>query len=163
VISHPIPVVHQRDDHDCGPACLDAVLTYAGFRPLPDQLIRLASRRHGCDAADLAGVLEAAGVPCSWTVDSDLDELAGCLLSGPVIAAMQAYGTGHWVVVVGMSRTRVTVMDPASVQRCYRWLPVTEFYRRWWDTDRRGRRVDRVAVSMRIRPRLARPVKGVPD
>jgi predicted double-glycine peptidase len=87
-----------------------------------------------------------------------------------VIVALQAWPTravpswrqdwedGHYVVVVGVDRDRIYVMDP-SVHTGYGYLTRAKFLERWHDYDVEGGRklvYDRLAIALRGRPRLSR-------
>lgn len=164
MIRHPVPIVAQQDDHDCGPACIEAVALYAGL--LVDGASLVSACRttyaHGTDPEDLVAVLEGGGLVPRIEEPMTPEELRDALERGPVICAIQAYGTGHWVVAVNATTTRVTVMDPASSQRCYRWMYWPEWVARWHDTDRRGRPRVQCGIGVRARAKACRPMRGIP-
>jgi ABC-type bacteriocin/lantibiotic exporter with double-glycine peptidase domain len=88
--------------------------------------------------------LEASYRP-GWTID----ELRAALKKRQtVILDLQAWqdekrdwakdwDDGHYVVLVGMDRTRAYVMDPSS-PAAYAWLPLDELEQRWHDIEGRG-------------------------
>lgn len=164
MIRHPVPIVQQQADHDCGPACVESLLSWAGYTTDTRALLKAtrATVRHGTDPEDLASILEAAKLRPVIDEHMSREELVERLDAGPVIAAIQAYRDGHWVVVVGVSARRVIVMDPATRHRAYRSLPWAEWLGRWWDTDRAGRERVRLGISVRARCRRHAVVKGVP-
>ena len=162
---HCVPIVHQRDDHDCGPACVEAVASYYGRVVDFDSLV-VACRttfKHGTDPEDLVSVLLAGGLRSQIDEPMTIDELSEAAANGPVICPIVAYGSGHWCVVVKVAKTRITVMDPASSSRAYRTLPVSDWLRRWHDTDRRGRSRVRLGISVRARCRRHAVEKGIPE
>jgi ABC-type bacteriocin/lantibiotic exporter with double-glycine peptidase domain len=105
----------------------------------------------------------------------DLDR--GVSRGDVVIVALQAWATkavtdwrtnwedGHYVVVVGLSRDRVYVMDP-SVRTGYAYLTRDQFVARWHDYDLvRGRRTifERLGIVIRGGTRLAQyPAEPTP-
>jgi len=165
VISHPAPIVLQGKTFDCGPACVESLLSWAGYTTDTAALLRAtrATVKHGTDPEDLAAILEAAKLRPVIDEEMTREELTERLDVGPVIAAIQAYGTGHWLTVVGVSARRVIVMDPATRQRAYRSLLWSEWLRRWHDTDRRGRERVRLGISVRARCRRHAIEKGIPE
>ena len=165
MIRHPVPIVPQQADHDCGPACVESLLSYSGYTTDTRALLRAtrASLRHGTDPEDLAAVLHAAGLRPVIDEDMSREELVERLDTGPVIAAIQAYRSGHWVIVVGVSARRVIVMDPATRCRAYHSLTWAEWLSRWHDDDRAGRIRTRLGISVRARCRRHAVVAGVPE
>jgi ABC-type bacteriocin/lantibiotic exporter with double-glycine peptidase domain len=165
MIHHPLPIILQTRDYDCGPACVESVVSYCGWTVNADTLLRAtrAHPRHGTDAADLVPILDAAGT--RPTVDDELcrDELCEHVeRHGPAICPIRAYQDGHWVAVVGFTDCRVIVMDPASDVRAFRSLTWAQWMKRWWDLDRDNHPIRRQAVLCRVRRRPGRVVVGVP-
>ena len=177
----PVPLISQGRPWSCGAASLMSVLVYYGvfddaesqldaeLRPDPERgtavtSIVAAARRFGLDAEARTGL--------------NIDDLAHELTSGAVvIAAIQAWPAapvrdwrtawedGHYVVVVGVSRERVYVMDP-SVRTGYGYLPRDEFVARWHDYDVEGQRQvvwERMGIVIRGGHPLERyPAEPVP-
>jgi ABC-type bacteriocin/lantibiotic exporter with double-glycine peptidase domain len=56
-------------------------------------------------------------------------------LGRPVVCLVRIDGGGHWVVVRGVTRSRVHFHDPADGRQS---LPFAEWESRWIDTDRAG-------------------------
>jgi predicted double-glycine peptidase len=165
VIRHPAPIVLQSHDHDCGPACVESILSWAGYTTDTAALLKAtrATIRHGTDPEDLAAILEAARLRPVIDEHMSKEELVERLDVGPVIAAIAAYRSGHWVTVVGVTARRVIVMDPATNRRAYRSLLWSDWLRRWHDTDRRGRPRVRLGISVRARCRRHAIEKGIPE
>ncbi len=118
------------------------------------------------------------GLQADARVGLSFDDLDRGLSRGDVvIVALQAWATkpvtdwrtnwedGHYVVVVGLSRDRVYLMDP-SVRTGYGYLTRDQFLQRWHDYDLdRGRRItfERLGIVLRGEPRLARyPAEPIP-
>lgn len=111
------------------------------------------------------------GLQADARVGLTIEDLERGLSRGDVvIVALQAWATkavtdwrtnwedGHYVVVVGLSRDRVYVMDP-SVRTGYAFLTRDQFVQRWHDYDLdRGRRIifERLGIVIRGDTRLAR-------
>ena len=165
MIRHPVPIVPQSADHDCGPACVESLLSYSGYTTDTRALLRAtrASLAHGTDPEDLAAVLHAARLRPVIDEEMSREELVERLDTGPVIAMMRAYRTGHFVIVLGVSARRVVMMDPATSSRAYHSLTWREWLRRWWDYDRAGRIRSRLGISVRARCRRHAVVAGVPE
>jgi len=111
------------------------------------------------------------GLQADARVGLTFEDLERALSHGDaVIVAVQAWATktvtdwrtdwedGHYVVVVGLSRDRVYVMDP-SVRTGYAYLTRDELLARWHDYDLdHGQRktFERLGMVLRGAPRLVR-------
>lgn len=128
-----LPEVRQRNPNDCGPAVARSVLRYferpvcrvdSTLRPHPEDgtLVRRMADLfiHNRLAVTMRERLsvEQLGVMCQ--------EL------GPVLCLVTWDRYGHWVLVRGVKRGRVYLMDPESG---YCDVPAAEFVAAWHDTD----------------------------
>lgn len=139
----PLNGVAQSTDHDCGRAAFHCVAEYWGVGsrrpPYPHPLTgthpdHLEPAFRGAGFKVLAGDMDVA----------TLRALTG--LGWPVVCLVRAYGTGHWVVVRGVSRGRVCYMDPADGKN--RSLPVGEWESNWHDSDKRARTFERYGLAV---------------
>jgi len=126
-----LPAVLQRDDHSCGAAVFACVTRYweGRGRKLKSHPV------HGTPPDQLEPAFRAAGYS---VLSGELDTAAMRSLTAlgwPVCCLVQSDGTGHWVVVRGVQRGRVYLMDPADGVRS---VPVPEWESVWVDSDRRG-------------------------
>jgi predicted double-glycine peptidase len=126
-----LPITHQRADHDCGAAVYACVTAYWEGRGR-----RIKSHPiHGTPPDHLEPAFRAAGY---MVLSGELDTGALRVLTGygwPVCCLVQFDGVGHWVVVRGVQRGRVYLMDPAIGLRS---VPLADWERDWHDADRRG-------------------------
>lgn len=126
-----LPVVKQRDAHSCGAAVFKCVTAYWEGKGR-----RIVSHPHygtHPDALELA--FHAAGYHV-LAGGMDLDQLKYTTARGwPVVCLVKANGEGHWVVVRGVVRSRVHVMDPDTGLRS---MSAADWQANWSDYDRRG-------------------------
>ena len=123
-----VPRVRQRDERDCGPACLAAVAAYHGLR-LPVARLRLEAGTdvRGTTVLGLVETAERLGFTAKG-VKGGPDALARVPL--PAIAhVVLPSGLQHFVVLCRVGRGRVRVMDPGVGRRTR--LALDEFVRRW--------------------------------
>lgn len=126
-----IPDVRQRDNYDCGPACVKSVEQFYGRnRPLVEYVAGLvASPTEGTDPR---------------TVERYLRGLGYCILSGEMTVDLLRHftdkdwpvivlTTGHYVVARGVARGRVYVQDPDLGPRS---IKSEDFAKAWEDHDR---------------------------
>ena len=119
--------VKQQDSRDCGAACLASIGKYFGVR-LPVARIRQMA---GTDqkGTNLIGLIEAAdqmGLNGKG-VRTSMEKLPEIPL--PAIAHMIKESNHHYIVLVGISRKKFRVMDPASGQ-IENW-DRQDFYDQW--------------------------------
>jgi predicted double-glycine peptidase len=151
----PVPLISQARPWSCGAAALMAALVY--FRVFDESESVLDANLHvdpdtGTSVARIVDEARRFGLRAAARTGLTLDDLGRELSRGAVvIAAIQAWPTdkiadwrtdwedGHYVVVVGISRDRVYLMDP-SVRTGYAYLDRKEFLTRWHDYDVDGDR-----------------------
>jgi predicted double-glycine peptidase len=176
-----VPLISQSTSWTCGPAALMSALVYFGVFDDPESLLDEelgATPEEGTRVVRIAAEARRFGLRADVRTGLAVDDLSREVASGAVvIAALQAWPEervadwstrwedGHYVVVVGVSRDRVYVMDP-SVRTGYAYLTRKEFAARWHDYDvDGGRRVvwDRLGIVLRGRGGLGRyPAEPVP-
>jgi predicted double-glycine peptidase len=170
----PVPLVSQARPWSCGAAALMSALVYFGVYDDPESTLDAAlgvTPEAGTRVDSIVAVARRYGLQADARVGLTLDDLESGVSRGDVvIVALQAWATrmvsdwrtdwedGHYVVVVGLSRDRVYVMDP-SVRTGYGYLTRDQFVQRWHDYDLdRGRRIifERLGIVIRGGARLAR-------
>lgn len=144
-----IPDVRQGEDYDCGAACIDAVRKFYSVRAKAE---KLANPVQGMDPATVEAILRASGfdVLSGTMTIRDLKHLTDN--GRPVICPIDMYG-GHWVVVAGVARLKVTFMDSAlprdKPNPCV--LSANAWAARWQDKNWLGHSYNRwgICVSKR--------------
>ena len=128
-----IPDVRQREDFDCGAAALDAVARFYGVRERGP--VRLANPVQGMSPDTVEAWLRAVGFGVlSGTMR--VADLAHLTRTGrPVLCPITGAGGGHWVVVRGVTRTRVHFHCPTNGAR---WWPHALWVSAWLDSSRTG-------------------------
>jgi len=178
----PVPLISQSQPWTCGAAALMATLVY--FRVFDEAESSLvtelgATPTDGTRVRDIVAVARRFGLAAEARTRLAVADLARELAGGAVvIAAVQAWPSsgrvsdwrsdwddGHYVVIVGVSRNRVYVMDP-SVRTGYAYLARDEFLARWHDYEVEDGQVvvwDRLGIVIRGGSALARyPAEPTP-
>jgi len=169
----PIPLVSQARPWSCGAAALMSALVYFGVYDDPESTLDVAlgvTPEEGTRVDRIVAEARRYGLQADARVGLTLGDLERGLSRGDVdIVALQAWASnavqdwrtnwedGHYVVVVGLSRDRVYVMDP-SVRTGYGYLTRDQFLQRWHDYDLdRGQRIvfEQLGIVIRGRSRLA--------
>jgi ABC-type bacteriocin/lantibiotic exporter with double-glycine peptidase domain len=128
-----LPTRLMESDHDCGRACARSVLAFHGRRGVECFQV---DPLDGIDPGALERAYRSLGLPVI-AGNFDLDSLRHFTRAGwPVQVAIQSGGDGHWVVVKGVSRNRVHVMDPEKDGR--QFYTSGEFLDLWSDGTRHG-------------------------
>jgi predicted double-glycine peptidase len=126
-----LPVVLQRTDHSCGAAVFACVTHYW---ELKKRRIK-ADPWNGKHPMELEPDFRKLGY-FTFSGTMSLDHLRAVTAAGtPVCGLIQSGGCGHWVVVRGVARNRVYVMDPAEGLHS---ISANEWEDRWFDADRQG-------------------------
>jgi len=163
----PVPLISQARPWSCGAAALMATLVYFGVFDEAESTLDAdlgVDPKDGTRVTSIVAEARRFGLAADARTGMTLPDLDRELARGAVvIAAIQAWPAGkitdwhtswedgHYVVVVGLSRDRVYVMDP-SVRTGYAFLRRDEFLARWHDYDLdSGRRVvwDRLGIVIR--------------
>jgi len=163
----PVPLISQAHPWSCGGAALMATLVYFGVfdeaeSKLDEELG--ADPKDGTRVTSIVAEARHFGLQAEARTGLTLDDLGRELARGSVvIAAIQAWPDqkitdwraswedGHYVVVVGLTRDRVFVMDP-SVRTGYAYLRREDFVARWHDYELEGGRktiFDRLGIVIR--------------
>ncbi len=176
-----VPLVSQSRPWSCGAAALMAALLYFRVYDDPESLLDTelgVTPEAGTRVDSIVAEARRYGLQAEARVGLGFDDLERSLSRGDaVIVAVQAWASqpvadwradwedGHYVVVVGLSRDRVYVMDP-SVRTGYAYLPRDQFLARWHDYDLdHGQRTtfDRLGIVLRGDSHLARyPAEPTP-
>ena len=133
--------IRQTDSYDCGAACLASAAAWWGLR-LPLSRFR---RECGCskDGISIRGISDGAeslGLSAkpmkaqdfqSMDIAAKAERLRGLSAAGvPVIAhTVSDRGMLHYVVIFGVSSSKLQVMDPAKDR--IRWILISEFAKKW--------------------------------
>lgn len=170
-----VPDVRQSTGFSCGAAAFQAVLGYWGIDEVEGDLIaELGSDpEQGTPPHAIARVARARGFQVRVHENLSLAGLAGEVHRGvPVIVAIQAWPSepspgrrwvdeweeGHYVVVVGVDDSSVTVEDP-SLLGARGFIPTTEFLDRWHDVDASDRRWVHLGIAIEgDAPAVPRPL-----
>lgn len=147
--------------YTCGPACLRMVLDYYGQAVTEADI----SDAVGCNSEDgtpppkMARYLRKRGFVARSRSGRNLADIKADIKRGlPVIIAYQAWAQGvdlantldhgHYSVIVGIGRDRVTLADPsAKTKRIH--IPIQDFLARWHDRCAKGRNYERWGLTAR--------------
>ncbi len=177
----PVPLVSQARPWSCGAAALMSALLYFGVYDDPESTLDAAlgvTPEAGTRVDSIVAVTRRYGLQVDARVGLTLEDLESSVSRGDVvIVALQAWASrtvtdwrtnwedGHYVVVVGLSRDRVYLMDP-SVRTGYGYLTRDQFLQRWHDYDLdRGKKItfERLGIVIRGKTPLARyPAEPTP-
>src|ERR1700747_2541896 len=120
--------VKQLDGSDSGVACLTAVASHYDMRLSVAQIRQLTGTDQG--GTSIFGLVQASkqlGI-IAKSVKAKTDELAG--IAFPAIAHVLLRGKHfHYVVVLRIKKSRVTVMDPATGR--FSRYPIHQFEQMW--------------------------------
>lgn len=131
-VKTPLAVEHvpMRSDRDCGPAAARSVLRYFGR---PAVKVDSILTPQGTPPERLAGLFVRAGLTVEMRAMT-LRDLAKFTEAGsPVLCPVQKDRCGHWLVVRGVSRSRVFLTDPERVGGGLVEAPRAAFDARWVD------------------------------
>jgi predicted double-glycine peptidase len=129
-------VYRQTTNYTCGPACLHSVLKFRG-RESPGEM-RLARRlgtnsRAGTSPQQLVIGAKSFGLEANVYNDLKFADLKKHFDSrASIIIDLQMYGEGHWVVLVGMNKKNVFLMDPWQ-KNTYVRMRRSDFIHNWHD------------------------------
>ncbi len=149
-----VPLIRQSTDYSCGAAALLSTLYYwKAFDGMESSLYPLLATTpaDGTQPEKLAEGARSFGLDAALRENMSLEDLRASLRKGEtVILDIQAWRTpgstiawsaawedGHYVVLVGMDKSRLYVMDP-STPASYAYLPLAEFLDRWHDYENRS-------------------------
>src|ERR1700756_5740468 len=120
--------VKQRDWSDCGVACLAAIASHYDLRLSVAQIRQLTGTdQSGTSVLGLVHASKQLGF-IAKAVKAQTDELSG--IAFPAIAHVLVRGKHfHYVVVLRIKKSRVTVMDPATGR--FSRYPIHQFEQMW--------------------------------
>lgn len=128
-----VPDIRQQENWDCGPAATMAVCRFLGTGPETEQeyVDGMGTTEEGTSPAQIVGYLRSLDLAVEEGEGKSLDDLATYTASGkPVICAVKAGKSGHWVVVCGVEADTVHVHDPLSGRVT---VQADDFVRDWRD------------------------------
>lgn len=149
-----VPNVRQTRDFSCGPAALLAVLRYFGYQVATETALYRplgTTAENGTLPEALAQGARRFGLKATVRQPMTLAQLRAAVDGGkPVILELQAWrkpatrhqswrdtwDDGHYVVLVGVDREYVYLMDP-STEHAYTYLSHDELVARWHDVNTR--------------------------
>ena len=146
-----VPMTRQATSYTCGAAVLASVLHWIdpNLDFTEDQLARdlKSNPVDGTTIRSIENFAKIRNLRVNWRDGWTLKDLETSVAKGvPVIVLIQAYSDypnvdykndwddGHYVVVNGMDRDNVYMMDPSS-RGTYTYIPRREFLDRWHDVD----------------------------
>lgn len=156
----PVPLVRQATSYSCGAAAMLAVFQYWGVYDGSESGLyeRLGTTENdGTDPRSMARAARELGLKAELKEGLTVEDLRAALGRGEtVVLDLQAwqseddptpadYGDnwedGHYVVLVGMDRRFVYVMDPSLGRGRYGYLTIEELPSRWRDYEDRDGKV----------------------
>lgn len=152
-----VPNVRQKSNYDCGVACVQSILRYAGIELNLDQLVEIlkTTPAMGTNHLEMEMFLNnCEGISAGWKGDMTFQELESYIVAGrPVICCLQAwhdvkseYGhydytdeweDGHYAIAIGCDKENVYFMDPSTCGN-YTFITREHLKTRWHDTDGDG-------------------------
>ena len=110
-------IVKQRDLKDCGVACLLSIIKYYGGNvPLEQLRIDTYTNLQGTTAFNLVQTAQKYGFDSAgYKVDINMILSGECQF--PFIAHINNNGLEHFIVVYGLEKNKLIVMDPAIGKR----------------------------------------------
>ena len=165
-----LDVRHYRQcrAYTCGPACLRMVLDYYEIEAEEIDIEGASgcNKFHGTRPAQMARYLRKRGLVARARSNLTLADIKADIRRGlPSIVCYQAWSGpgvdlsttvehGHYAVIVGIGRNRVTLCDPsAKTKRIH--IPAADFLARWRDVDSRGTKFPRWALTVSPRKRAS--------
>lgn len=136
IIDPVVPSVQQKG-FTCGPAVVQAILAKYGRDVEQSDIERESGcTENGTVETGLVYALRHYGLTASVqdrvSVETLYEEV---LRDNSVILCITAWGTGHWVALIGQSRRNWYFADP-SAEGGLGYIKKSEFYPRWY--NRRG-------------------------
>jgi ABC-type bacteriocin/lantibiotic exporter with double-glycine peptidase domain len=124
-----IPDVRQRDHYSCGAACSAALLSYYHL-PVPRWLRRLANPERGMQPDTLYAILSDAFGRPPLAGSVELHDLRHLTATGRPVICPVFWDSGHWVVVSGVTRSRVHLHCPIDGPTS---VPIRDWLADWRD------------------------------
>lgn len=152
-----IPDVRQHSDFTCGPAALEAILTYYGFPYREKRLAKMlhTTRKHGTNPMQIALLCaEQFGLAIHIYEPMTFMEIRTYIKSGiPILVVYQSgiiskpleeWNSGHYAIIIGIDGDKLILEDPAIFGRVR--ISMAEFAQRWHDIDANGRVYNHFAI-----------------
>lgn len=140
-----LPDIRQSTDYDCGAAGIDVVCRYYGRRARGP--VKLANPIQGMSPDTVEAVFRSLG----FTVLAGrmtVDDLAHLTKTGrPVLCCVTIDTGGHWVVVRGVTRSRVHYHCPLRGPRS---TFITDWESNWHDRTTSGHVYDRYGLCAAV-------------
>ncbi len=138
------PGVLQRDGYDCGTAGADGVFRMFGL-PASATALAIASEQDGTHPSTLEGILRRGRLLVQSGSMTVADLAFHTRLGRPVLCPVDLYG-GHWLTVLGVTRTRVHYWCPADGPG---WTPRARWEDNdfWRDSTRSGHAFDKWGIA----------------
>lgn len=135
-----IPDIRQTTDYDCGAIAIESACQFLGVKPpaAPTNAVQ------GMAPDTVEAVLRSAGLTVIVGT-MDVEDLRHFTRTGrPVVCPCSDWG-GHWVVVCGVERGRVTVQCPLRGRIT---LTGAKWLEGWTSTSRPGHVYDRWGIAV---------------
>jgi predicted double-glycine peptidase len=124
----------------CGPASLKMVLDFYGFKMGEKELAKLSGMtlNEGVSAEGLKKAAQNLGFSVFIKENAELSDIRFYIKKGiPVIVDWFCEDDGHYSVVVGIDKNKITLMDP-QLRKVFifvrrRVMQVKTFFRVWFD------------------------------
>lgn len=145
-----LPKVTQKTHYSCGPAALLSVFKYFGVNTTEELLIDLlkTDSQNGTSPYRISRYAKKLGFNSRLKKNMSLDDVVEYLDNKiPVICPIYAYGTGHYVVIIGYSNDLVFFEDP-MLQVSRGILTWEDFNKRWEDYDSKGNKVKHLGIAI---------------
>ena len=127
----------QEEEYSCAVATLRAVLMYWGDK-VPEKVLGVLMRvkkKNGAETTQIVNAAQKLGYR-AFEKSFTMEQAKQITDKGvPIICDIQSFtkpGSGHYVILKGMSNGDVHLMDP-NVEGNQRVLSSREFQERWWD------------------------------
>lgn len=122
----------QQKEYTCGPASLRIVLNYYGKKLKEKRIVKIAhaSRYEGTRQALMVLAFRKLGYKTIVRFPATVKDIESFVRKEvPVIVNYQAWGYGHYSVVVGFNNTHLLLLDPLKGAR--RKIRKDLFAKRW--------------------------------
>lgn len=143
-----VPDCRQRNDYDCGPACVRAALRAFDLIPLGVDTILKPHPVTGTSPERIVACFNAHGLTVRQWEEMGWTDLRHAVARAVVLVPMQLHGEGHWVVVKGATARTVSLMDPCPSMQNVTIMGRWPFMAAWRDEHPPGIHLDRFALEV---------------
>ena len=147
----PVPITRQATYYSCGAAALMSLLYYWKVYDGTETDLYPLTQTNPDTGTSPSGIIETAeayGLEASLLEHLEVSDLRQALFRGdtlildiqawplerPEVPWEEVWDEGHYVVLVGLDKNNVYVMDP-SIGTSYGYIPIEEFLSRWHDYE----------------------------